>query len=113
MATNKKSQKKLSKKVQKIVKGDVTKSVAIASVLLNILFLVSIFVITATDAFDRRVYVSSKARYCQNQASIQERAAVLGSESAALQEREVDCIGSTFKPFYKEALEKYKAQMNQ
>lgn len=108
MATKKKS----SKKVQKIIKGDIVKSVAIASVLLNILFLVSILVLTATDTFDRRVYVGARTRYCQNEKSIQERAEELGSETQALQEWQVDCVGEEFAPFYKEALDKYQAHLN-
>lgn len=110
MATKK--SKKISQKVQKIIKGDFLKSIAIASVLLNVLFLVSIFVLTATDTFDRRVYTGARNRYCQNSASVESRAKELGSEKAALQEREIDCIGSKFQPFYKEALDKYRAEVN-
>lgn len=112
MANSKKSLIKLPKKVQKIIKGDVVKSVAIASVLLNVLFIATIFVFTATDSFDRSVYVGARTRYCQNQASINDRTAELGSEVEALREREVDCIGAGFKPFYQEALDKYQAELN-
>jgi hypothetical protein len=112
MAQKKSTSKKVSQKVQKIIKGDVIKSVAIASVLLNVLFLVSIFVLGATDTFDRRVYVGARTRYCENHNSVKARAKVLGSEKAALSEREIDCVGEKFQPFYKEALDKYKAEVN-
>lgn len=112
MATKKKTSKKVSAKIQKIVKGDVVKSVAIASVLLNILFLATLLVLTATDTFDRQVYVGARTRYCQNQSSVSDRTAVLGSEAAAQQEKQVDCIGEDFAPYYKEALDKYQAQVN-
>lgn len=112
MVKKKSSPRKISQKVQKIVKGDVVKSVAIASILLNVLFLVSLFVLTATDTFDRRVYVGARSRYCDNHSSIKERAKALGSEKAALQEREIDCIGENFKPFYQEALDKYRAKVD-
>lgn len=111
MATKKKNSRSLSKKAQLIVKNDVVKSVAIASVLLNILFLVSIFVITSTDTFNRKVYVAARERYCNNSAAVKERATELGDETIALQERDVDCIGTNFKPFYQEAIDKFRAKV--
>lgn len=114
MATKKKTpSKKFSQKVHKIVQTDMFKSVAIASVLLNILFLVSIFVLTSTSTFDRQLYTGARERYCQNVDAVRERAEELGSERAAVEEWQVDCIGKDFKPFYKEAVDKYRAQLNQ
>lgn len=110
MATKKKNPLVLTQKARKILKGDVAKSVAITSLLLNLLFLISIIVITSTDAFDRRVYTSARERYCANQKATEDRAKELGDSAAALREREVDCVGEGFKPFYQEALDKYDAQ---
>lgn len=114
MATSKKTpSKKFTQKVHKIVQSDIFKSIAVASVLLNLLFFISIFVLTSTDTFDRRLYIGAKDRYCRNASGARERAKELGSEEAALQELQVDCIGKNFRPFYNEALEKFDAQIKQ
>lgn len=114
MATKKKTPtKNFTQRVHKIVQSDIFKSVAVASVLLNVLFFVTIVVLTSTDSFDRSFYSASKSRYCQNIAGVRERAKVLGSEEAALNELQVDCVGPKFQPFYNEAIEKFKAQSNQ
>ena len=114
MATNKKTtNKKFTQKVHKIVQSDVFKSIAVASVLLNILFFISIFVLTSTDTFDRSLYTSAKDRYCHNVSGVRERAKELGSQKAALEELQVDCVGKDFSPFYSEALEKFNARTQQ
>lgn len=107
------SKKKISQKVQKIVQTDVFKSVAIASVLLNILFFVTIIVFTSTNTFDRKLYLSAQDRYCDNIDGVKDRAEQLGSTQAAEQEWQIDCIGKQFKPFYSEALDKFRASSNQ
>lgn len=109
MAT-KKNSNKLSKKARKISQADVIKSIAITSVLLNVLFLVSVFVLTNSTTFNRNVYTSARARYCENSESSKERGGELGDEKKAEREKTVDCIGKDFKPFYQEAIEKYEAQ---
>ena len=114
MATNKKTPtKKFTQRVHKVVQSDIFKSVAVASVLLNVLFFVTIVVLTSTDSFDRNFYTASKNRYCQNITGVRERAKELGSEAAAINELQVDCVGPKFQPFYNEAIEKFKAQSNQ
>lgn len=114
MATKKKPQSKAFKqKVKKIVASDVFKSIAAASILLNILFLVVIFVLTSSSTFDRRVYLSARDRYCENSDATKQIAKELGDEKAAAKARQIDCIGKDFEPFYKEALQKYNAQANQ
>lgn len=114
MATKKKtSSKKLSQKVQKMIQTDVFKSIAIASVLLNVLFLITIVVLTATSTFDRELYLSARERYCKNTASIKARSEELGSKTAAKQEWQIDCVGKDFYPFYKEATDRYQADLNQ
>ncbi len=111
MSTKKKTpSKSFQARVTKIVEGDIFKSVAIASVLLNILFLVSIFVLTSTSTFDRRFFVSAQNKYCQNVDGIKARAKELGSDKKALQEWEISCVGKDFQPYYNEAVQKYEAQ---
>ena len=113
MKTSKKtSSKSVSIKAQKVFKSDAMKSVAIASLLLNSLFLISIVVITRTNTFDHRVYSAAKNRYCANIEGVSERAQELGSEKAAIEEYQVNCVGKDFQPFYNEALQKYQAQVN-
>lgn len=114
MATKKKTtRKKISNKVQQIVQTDVFKSIAIASVLLNILFLVTVVVLTSTATFDRKLYISARERYCGNKEVLKSRSEELGSKKAAVMERQVDCNGKDFNPFYNEAIEKYKAHSEQ
>lgn len=113
MVKAKKSSKKITQKVQAIVQADVFKSIAIASVLLNILFLVTIVVLTSTSTFDRKLYTAARERYCNNTESIKHRAEELGSKQAAKEERQIDCLDDTFSPFFQEAVEKYRAQPSQ
>lgn len=113
MATKKKSSKKFSQKVQNIIKADISRSLAITSILLNVLFLVSILVITSTDTFDRKLFVSSQDRYCSNAAGVQKRVEELGSKEAAAQEWQIDCVGQDFYPYYKEAVDKFRAANNE
>lgn len=113
MATKKKTNsKKISQKVREIVQADVFKSIAVASVLLNILFLVTIVVLTSSSTFDHKLYSSARERYCSNKEGFKNRANELGNEKVAARERQIDCIGKDFQPFYKEALDKFQAQTN-
>lgn len=117
MATKKKSPSKTSKtfkgRVHTLVESDVFKSVAIASILLNILFLITIFVLTSTDTFDRQFFQATRDKYCQNIGGVQVRAVELGSDKKAVSEWQIDCVGSDFKPYYEEAVIKFNAQTNQ
>ncbi len=111
MATKKKTTpKKISQKVRAIVQADVFKSVAVASVLLNVLFVITIVVLTSSSTFDHKLYTSARERYCSSSESFKNRAQELGDKNVAARERQVDCIGKDFRPFYNEALEKYNAQ---
>lgn len=110
MATKKNNSKKITKKARQITRADVIKSVAITSVLLNLMFLITIFVLTSTSTFDRRFYTAARKNYCKNVQALKDRVEELGDETEAQKERQVDCIGKDFKPFYQEALDKYNAQ---
>lgn len=101
------------RRVHSIVHADVFKSVAIASLLLNVLFLVSVFVFTSTDTFDRRFYNMSREKYCKNYEGVIERAKELNDEQKALDEWRITCVSSEFKPFYQEAVEKFRARNNE
>lgn len=114
MATKKKtSPKKITQKVQAIVQADIFKSVAVASVLLNVLFLITIIVLTSSSTFDHKLYNSARERYCNNSESLKNRADELGNKQAAAEERQVDCVGKDFRPFYNEAIDKFRAQTNE
>lgn len=112
MATTKKPTKAFRRKVKRIVEGDTLKSLAVASILLNILFLVCIFVFTSTNTFDRRFYNAAKDHYCQNIDGVKARAKELGDEKKAIREWEITCISSNFRPYYNEAVEKFDANNN-
>jgi len=107
------SNKRFLLKVHHAVKEDVIKSTAIASVLLNILFLVTVVVVSSTNIFSRGIYNYTQDKYCSNIEGIKERAEELGNENAAIDEWQISCVGKDFKPFYKEAVDKYRAQNNQ
>jgi hypothetical protein len=108
----KKSNKRFSQKVHKIVKSDLFTSIAIASVILNILFLTGVFVLTSDNTFDRDLYTNVRGRYCRNIDGVVERAKELGSEEKALKEWQVVCVSKEFSPYYQEAIEKFEAQSN-
>lgn len=110
MAKAKKPSKNFMKKVHHVVESDIFKSVAIASVLLNVLFLVSVVVLTSTSTFDRAFFKSARNRYCQNIQGVQDRAKELGDDKKAVQEWQIDCIGKGFQPYYNEAIQKFEAQ---
>lgn len=107
-----KSSKKISKKVRKMVQSDAFTSIAIVSILLNILFLVTIFVLSSTNSFGRGVYTTVRDRYCNNVEGVIERAEELGDESTAVREWQITCVSDEFKPYYTEALKKFKANAN-
>lgn len=108
----KKSGKSFSQKVNKIVKSDVFTSVAILSILLNVLLLAGVFVLTSNDTYDRELYENVKSKYCQNIDGLVQRSEELGSSKAALKEWKVTCVSNEFAPFYQEALKKFEAQEN-
>lgn len=102
--------KSASRKIKQIVNSDIFRSVAIVSIVFNVLFLASIFVLTGTDAFDRSVYNSVYNHYCQNVDGVRARATELSSEKAAVKEWQITCVSKEFQPYYKEAIEKFNAQ---
>lgn len=111
MATKKKKpSKRFLHKVHELTEKDLFKSIAIVSILLNILFFASFVVITSTSTFNRTIYTSVKKQYCKNIDGVKERAQQLGSEKAAINEWRVTCVSEDFAPYYKEAIEKFKAQ---
>jgi hypothetical protein len=113
MATTKKTSKKVAQKVRAIVQADVFKSIATASVLLNILFLVTVVVLTSSSTFDHKLYTSARERYCNNAGALKSRAHDLGDANAAATEWQINCISKNFEPFYNEAIEKFEAQNKQ
>lgn len=108
-----KSSKKLSKKVQKLVKSDLFTSIAIASILFNILALVGLFVLTNTETYDRSVYESVRSKYCKNIDGVVKRAKELNNSKKALTEWKVTCLSEEFSPYYKEAIEKFETSKSQ
>ncbi len=110
MAKAKAHNKKWWHRVHQVVHTDVFKSIAIASFLLNVLFLVCIFVFTSTGSFDRSVYKAAQNRYCKNVEGVEQRAEELNNEQKALDEWRVTCVSKEFQPYYKEAVDKFNAR---
>ena len=109
---SKKSGKKLSSKVQSLVKSDLFTSIAIVSIALNIFLLVGLFTLTTTDSYDTAVFNSVRTRYCKNIDGVVKRAEQLGNSEQALQEWKVNCVAKEFAPYYQEALQKFEAHQN-
>jgi len=107
MATSKKT---FRKNVTRVMESDIFHSIAIVSVILNILLLVGVYVLSSTDTFGRNFYDSARTKYCQNIDGITDRAEQLKSEKAAVKEWQITCISKEFKPFYDEATAKFDAQ---
>lgn len=92
------------------MESDIFRSIAVASVILNIFFLTGVYVLTSTDTFNRNFYLSSRDKYCTNVDGVKERAVELASEKTAVKEWQVTCTSKEFKPFYDEAVAKFNAQ---
>ena len=110
--TKKKSTKngRFLTRVHKITETDIFTSIAIVSIMMNILFVASIFVLSSTDAFDHSVYNSVRSRYCNNIKGVIDRAQKTGNEKEAVAEWKENCLSEEFQPFYQEAVEKFRAQ---
>lgn len=107
----KKPNKRFLKKVHELTEKDIFKSIALASIGLNILAIAAFFVLTSTDSFDRNLYTSVRDKYCDNVNEIRNRAEKLGDEDAALLEWKVTCISKDYKPFYEESIKKFEATL--
>jgi phage terminase small subunit len=110
MAKKASTKQRFTQKVHNLTRHDILTSVAVASILLNILFLITVIVLTNTDTFSRELYTAAREQYCSNSSALKDRVEEIGDAKQAVQERNVDCIGEDFAPFYNEALEKYLAQ---
>jgi hypothetical protein len=104
------SKRGFTKRVHELTKKDIVTSIAAVSILLNVLFLVTVIVVTNTDTFSRGVFTAARDQYCKSASAFEDRVMAIGSAELALQERNVDCISEGFLPFYTEAVEKYQAQ---
>lgn len=119
MATKKRSSKKSNKrflsKVHHLTEKDIFKSIAITSILFNILFLAAFLVITNTGSFDRSIYAAVKKQYCKNVDAVRERAEELGEDGAsqAVIEWHVTCLSDQFAPYHTEAVDKFEANLYQ
>lgn len=107
----KKTTKKLriTEKVHSVVKSNIFMSIAIASLAFNIFLFVTLFVLSDSNVFDRKAYSAVRNKYCANVEGVVQRANELGSDSEALREWQITCVSKDFRPFYKEAIQKFEA----
>lgn len=108
MATKKKVSKSFLNRVHALTQKDVSHSFIIASLLFNVLFFAGVFVVTSTDTFDAGMLNLVNRRFCQNTKSLNERIEQLGEEKA-IEDWHIACISKEFKPYYKEAVSKFRA----
>ncbi len=111
--TSTKNRGKFLKRVHKMTESDIFASIAIASILLNVFFLISVFVLSNRSTYDTSLYSSVKSRYCKNINGVIDRAESIGNEKDAVDEWKVNCLSKDFKPFFNEAVEKFRAQQAQ
>lgn len=107
----KKSNKRFLKRVHDLTQKDISRSIIIASLLFNVLFFAAIFVITSTDAFDNRLLSMANRRYCQNAKELNQRIEKVGKEKA-VEDWHVVCVSDEFRPYYKEAIDKFRANIS-
>lgn len=107
----KKNSLKLGKRAAKLLKRDLLHSVAMASILLNILFLVGWAVVTYGDA-DQEAYDLARNRLCVDnysknlQKAVKDSTTTEAAQVAAL-EFKIQCVSDDFKPYYENAIETY------
>ena len=111
--TSTKNRGKFLTRVHKITETDIFASIAIASILINVFFLVSVFVLSSRSTYDTSVYNSVKTRYCKNIDGVSKRAEAIGNQKDAVDEWKVNCLNDDFKPFFNEAVEKFRASQAQ
>lgn len=109
--TSKKPNKRFLKKVHELTERDIFRSVALASIGLNIFAIAAFLVLTNTNSFDRSLYTSVRDKYCNNIDEVRNRAEKLGDEQAALLEWKVTCVSEDYKPFYRESIKKFEATL--
>lgn len=97
------------RKVHKLTETDIFTSIAVVSILLNVLFFITVIVLTSTNAFDQNVFNFVKSQYCSNITAVEQRAVEFGNELDAIREWEVNCVTGEFQPYFDEAVEKYDA----
>lgn len=109
---SKKANKRFLNKVHTLTERDIFKSIAVASILFNILFFTALFVLISSNSFDRSLYTSVKNRYCNNIKEVENRAEKLGNDQAALMEWHVSCLSADFEPYHSEAVDKFKVNFH-
>lgn len=109
MAKKQSPKKRFVKKVHDLTRKDIVTSVAAVSILLNVLFLVTVLVLTNTETFSREIFTATRDQYCTNLKSVRKHADKIGSFKEALKQHRIDCVADDFLPFYNEAIEKYRA----
>lgn len=111
MAAKKKSSFKLGKRAAKLVRQDLLHSVAIASVVLNILFLVG-WAVIINGGSDRELYDTARERLCvenydENIARVINEAEDDAAATTAVTEFTIECVGDDFEPYYESAINTY------
>ena len=112
MATKKKTTKKRSivhratigsvQKIHRIVSENVTVSIMMVSLLLNVFFLTGLVLYQTSDRLETSVFTYTLNHFCDDRK---------GNQSLDIQQYEVTCAEGQFRPFYEKALTDYDDQM--
>lgn len=99
-------------KVRKLTKENVFTSVAIASIVCNLLLLSIIFVVSRPDTVDYSLYNGIRNHYCNNSNSygnMLKAASKSGESSQMAREKfEIACNSGNFAPYYQQAVSAYE-----
>lgn len=103
------NRKKLTKKVQKIIKSDIFASVALVSILFNIILFSAVLLYQSTNAIDLSVYNASYDKLCKDRYDDNLIDQIEESSDPAYAKAlfEVKCESGDFQRYYDNAVESY------
>lgn len=73
--------------------------------------MVGVLVLTNPSTYDREVYENVRTRYCKNIDGVIAEAEEAVDSQAVLAQWKVTCLSDEFLPYYKEALKKFEASV--
>jgi hypothetical protein len=103
-------------KVRKLTKDNIFTSVAIASIVCNILLLCIVYVATRPDTVDYALYNGIRSHFCSNKNAynnLLKTADKNGESRQTAQEKyELACNSGNFAPYYQQAVSSYEQAQN-
>ncbi len=103
------AKKKLTKKIKNLIKYDLLMSIAMASILLNIFFLVGVLLFNTTSKLDERIFKAAYSNLCDKNyiTNLDQRMDDATDPDAAKIQFEADCLRGGFDRYYQNAIEAF------